>query len=270
LEGEVVLEETYILACSLAPFCCVGFPWFDFFFLHTDLFLFSRRSFGIRVLVILGIGLFFFNFDTLVRKHFLGRNEIRFDDTFLDCKHNQTKWLTGYSPCVASKPCSPSQSSASWHTVSFSYEHFTLVHTLTCGTVSMWWSTHWRQSSPSEVNFLIFAPSWTVLALGALIAVPLKFSHLLASKGARMGLLALEGLTMMYWFAGFVALAVFLSDRICFGTVCDVARASTAISAVNWLVWAVTFAFGVMQMVKGMKSGSVGQGVGKVEMHQGV
>jgi hypothetical protein len=200
----------------------------------------------------------------------LGRNEIRFDDTFLDCKQNPTKWSTGFSPCVASKPCSPSQSSASWHTVSFSYEYFTLEHTLTFRTVSMWWSTHWRQSSPSEVNFLIFAPSWTVLALGALIAVPLKFSHLLASKGARMGLLALEGLTMMYWFAGFIALAVFLSDRICFGTVCDVARASTAISAVNWLVWAVTFAFGVMQMVKGMKSGSVGQGVGKVEMHQGV
>jgi hypothetical protein len=142
----------------------------------------------------------------------------------------------------------------------------------------MWWSTHWRQSSPSEVNFLIFAPSWTVLALGALIVVPLKFSHMLSSKGARIGLLALEGLTMMYWFAGFVALAVFLSDRICFGTVCDVARASTAVSAVNWLVWAVTFAFGVFQMVKGGngwsfgKNSDAGRGVGsgKVEMHQGV
>jgi hypothetical protein len=74
---------------------------------------------------------------------------------------------------------------------------------------------------------------------------------------------------MMYWFAGFIALAVFLSDRICFGTVCDVARASTAISAVNWLVWAVTFAFGVLQFVKSGKiSAAVGRG--KVEMHQGV
>jgi hypothetical protein len=83
---------------------------------------------------------------------------------------------------------------------------------------------------------------------------------------------------MMYWFAGFVALAVFLSDRICFGTVCDVARASTAVSAVNWLVWAVTFAFGVFQMVKGGNGWSFGRnsdagrgvGSGKVEMHQGV
>jgi hypothetical protein len=99
---------------------------------------------------------------------------------------------------------------------------------------------------------------------------------MLSSKGAQIGLLALEGLTMLYWFGGFVALAVFLSDRICFGTVCDVARASTAISAVNWLVWTVTFGFGVFTMVKG-GSGSgwtIGkkqpQMQGKVEMHQGV
>ena len=82
---------------------------------------------------------------------------------------------------------------------------------------------------------------------------------------------------MLYWFGGFVALAVFLSDRICFGTVCDVARASTAISALNWVAWAVTFVFGVIKMVKGGemsygRSKGVAKEVdtGKVEMHQGV
>ncbi|KAH8716923.1 membrane-associating domain-containing protein [Phaeosphaeriaceae sp. PMI808] len=142
------------------------------------------------------------------------------------------------------------------------------------GYVSSWWSTHWRQSSPSEVNFLIFAPAWTLLALAPLIVVPLKFSSMLSSRGAQIGMLALEGLTMLHWFGGFIALAVFLSDRICFGTVCDVARASTAISGLNWLVWAVTFVFGVIQMVKGGNGGfSFGKSKGaeaKVEMHQGV
>lgn len=81
---------------------------------------------------------------------------------------------------------------------------------------------------------------------------------------------------MVYWFGGFIALAVFLSDRICFGAVCNVARASTAISAVNWLVWTATFIFGVVRTAKGgwglrMKN-RLGRGVegGKVEMHQGV
>jgi hypothetical protein len=142
--------------------------------------------------------------------------------------------------------------------------------------VSSWWSSHWRQSSPSEVNFLIFAPSWTILALAPLIAIPLRFSHLLSSSLAKWGLLALEGLTMLYWFGGFIALAVFLSDRICFGTVCDVARASTAISALNWVAWAVTFVVGVVQMFKsggmsfGRNKSGLDAGAGKVEMHQGV
>ena len=35
----------------------------------------------------------------------------------------------------------------------------------------------------------------------------------------KWALLGLEGLTMLFWFSGFVALAVFLSGRICFGMV---------------------------------------------------
>ncbi|KAL5118822.1 hypothetical protein ACEQ8H_003325 [Pleosporales sp. CAS-2024a] len=140
--------------------------------------------------------------------------------------------------------------------------------------VAQWWSTHWHQSSPSEVNFLIFAPAWSVLVLASVIIVPLKFSHMLSSKTAQIGLLAMEGLTMLYWFGGFVALAVFLSGRICFGTVCDVARASTALSAINWLAWTVTFGYGVYQVVKGGSQWSFGarqpEMSGKVEMHQGV
>jgi hypothetical protein len=123
---------------------------------------------------------------------------------------------------------------------------------------------------------------------------------------------------MLFWFSGFVALAVFLSGRICFGMVCsirvfllspclfipllllayadvpegkvgcganaivgqvcDVARASTAISALSWLAWAVTFVFGAVGVIKGRSvGGDMGMGFGrkmkeskKVDMHQGV
>jgi hypothetical protein len=56
--------------------------------------------------------------------------------------------------------------------------------------------------------------------------------------------------------------------------VCDVARASTAVSAVSWLAWAVTFGFGVVGVVKG-RSGGMGFGhkapkSKEVDMHQGV
>ncbi|KAF1844668.1 uncharacterized protein K460DRAFT_365611 [Cucurbitaria berberidis CBS 394.84] len=140
------------------------------------------------------------------------------------------------------------------------------------GYVSSWWSTHWRQSSPSEVNFLLFAPAWSVLVLVPLLVIPLRFSHLLLSPAAKYGLLGLEALTMLFWFGGFIALAVFLRDRICFGMVCDVARAGTAVSAVNWVAWTVTFVFGVIGVVKGgaMSFGKKNTVTKEVDMHQGV
>ena len=42
---------------------------------------------------------------------------------------------------------------------------------------------------------------------------------------------------MLFWFAGFVALAVFLSGLVfCRGTVCNAARASTVFGALEWSV----------------------------------
>jgi hypothetical protein len=123
--------------------------------------------------------------------------------------------------------------------------------------------------SPTEVNFMIFSPVWSLLALAALIVVPWKMPYVAQNTGPKIGLLVLELLTTLYWFGGFVALAVFLSDRICFGTVCSVAKASTAISALNWVAWMVTLVLSVVRVFfhKGA-SGAVT--APKVEMHQGV
>jgi hypothetical protein len=98
--------------------------------------------------------------------------------------------------------------------------------------------------------------------------VQLKFSHLQTATVPKYGLLVLEGLTVVYWFAGFVSLAVFLADRICFGQVCDVARASTVISAFNFALWAGSFGMAVWAAVKGSKA-AVATPVKEVEMQQG-
>ncbi|CAA9963624.1 hypothetical protein P3342_010055 [Pyrenophora teres f. teres] len=133
--------------------------------------------------------------------------------------------------------------------------------------VSSWWASHWRQSSPMEINYLIFAPAWSILALIPIIATSTnKYKHLAEQPSVKWAVLGLEGLTMLFWFSGFVALGVFLSGRICFGMVCDVARASTVISAVNWLAWAVTFVFGVLAAFRTKNAPMLKQ----VDMHQGV
>lgn len=123
--------------------------------------------------------------------------------------------------------------------------------------------------SPAEVNFMVFSPVWSLLALVALVLVPTKFSSPASSPPVNFGLLGLEVLTMLYWFGGFIALAVFLRDRICFGAVCEVAKAGTALSAVNWLVWAGSAVLSAV--VVGRREGVAPMlKEPKVEMHQGV
>lgn len=89
-----------------------------------------------------------------------------------------------------------------------------------------------------------------------------------------MAFVALEALTTLYWLAGFIAMAVFLSGRICFGAVCQVAKFSVGFSALAGVSWGVTTVFGVWGLVRrrgaGM-DGGMGKGDdGKVVIHQGV
>jgi hypothetical protein len=123
--------------------------------------------------------------------------------------------------------------------------------------------------SPVEVNFMIFSPVWSILALAALIVVPWKMPYAAQNTGPKFGLLVLELVTTLYWFGGFIALAVFLNDRICFGTVCSVAKAGTAISALNWVAWMVTLVLSVVRVFFN-KGASGAVTAPKVEMHQGV
>ncbi|PSN68493.1 hypothetical protein BS50DRAFT_634058 [Corynespora cassiicola Philippines] len=138
------------------------------------------------------------------------------------------------------------------------------------GYVSSWWATHWRQMAPVEVIFIIFASVISIIASSALLIVPWKMARVAEQTAPKLALISFEMFTMFCWFGGFVALAVFLSDRICFGTVCSVAKAGTALSAFTWLLWAVTAVFSVIGLFKGGRGSAKGTNEPKVEMHQGV
>jgi hypothetical protein len=99
-------------------------------------------------------------------------------------------------------------------------------------TVANWWGGYWHATSPDEVNFLIFASVWSILSLIYLIIVPWRFSDTPAHH--KFAILAVEAVTMIFWFAGFIALAVFLSDRVCFGHVCSAAKAACVFAAFEW------------------------------------
>jgi len=104
----------------------------------------------------------------------------------------------------------------------------------------------YRNGSPSEINFLIFTSLWTLLALIYLTLTSWKlerFAHPWIVTGV-------ESLTMLFWFAGFIAAAVFLSDLItCAGHACSAAKAATVFAAFEWALFAVTTALAVMALL---------------------
>ncbi|KAF2462384.1 membrane-associating domain-containing protein [Lineolata rhizophorae] len=117
--------------------------------------------------------------------------------------------------------------------------------------VSDWWNFQWRSISPTEVNFLIFSSVWTILALAYLVVAPWRFP-VAAHKFAILGV---ECLTMLFWFAGFIAIAVFLTDRDCFGSVCSAAKAGIVFAAFEWLVFAATSIMAIVHVWRTRKSG---------------
>ena len=59
--------------------------------------------------------------------------------------------------------------------------------------------------TPSQLAFIIFVSVWTLLVVAFQLIVP-RFNEKI---GHKFVILALDALTMLLWFAGFVALAVF-------------------------------------------------------------
>ena len=98
--------------------------------------------------------------------------------------------------------------------------------------MSHWWHNYWHRPSTSQINFVIFDAVWTVLALAYLVIVPWRFADTKACH--KYAILFAEGVTMLFWFAGFLALAVWLSQRTCFGSVCSAAKAAAAFGAFEW------------------------------------
>lgn len=63
---------------------------------------------------------------------------------------------------------------------------------------------------------------------------------------------AFELFNAIFYFAGFIALSVFLSKLLfCRGSVCAAARADAVFGAFSWLLWCGTTAILTLEMFKG-------------------
>lgn len=92
--------------------------------------------------------------------------------------------------------------------------------------------------APSQAGFVVFVCVWSFLALLYLGLAP-TYAPNLHNKWAVLGV---EGLSVVFWFAGFVAIAAWLGDQqVCYGTVCGCARATAVFGAFSWIAWTISF-----------------------------
>lgn len=104
-----------------------------------------------------------------------------------------------------------------------------------------WYGWYGYASSPSRVNFMIFNSVWSLLALAYIGLTPLY----LTSAFHRLAALALNALTAVFWFAGAVALAVFVGGPYdcAADSYCGSAEAAVAFGFFLWCVHAYIYIY---------------------------
>lgn len=107
---------------------------------------------------------------------------------------------------------------------------FTVIELgLTAYLVSpLWWT-------PSILSFMVFNSVWTLLLLAYLFLTPLYYARFFHGVVA----LALEWITMIFWFAGSIALAAYWGSPRCDGnTYCGSTEAAIAFGFFIWALFA--------------------------------
>ncbi|KUI57717.1 hypothetical protein VP1G_05051 [Cytospora mali] len=113
-----------------------------------------------------------------------------------------------------------------------------------------WYNVDTLTSPPAQVNFLIFVPLFSLISIAYMEATPRHLhQHAVSHPWA---VLALEVTNVIFYFAGFVALAVFLNNLLfCRGAVCGSARASAVFAAFNFALWGATAGLAIKNALGG-------------------
>ncbi|KAF2179468.1 hypothetical protein K469DRAFT_741555 [Zopfia rhizophila CBS 207.26] len=127
-----------------------------------------------------------------------------------------------------------------------------IVLGLTAYVVDAWNGPFNYSWSPSSVNFLLFTSVWTLLAVAYLAITPVHFPNL-AHKWA---VVAVEAITMIFWFAGWVAVAALWGDIGCGSRsgVCGAGTAAIVFGAIEWLTFVATTVMAALHIRRSARS----------------
>ncbi|OAQ74360.2 membrane-associating domain-containing protein [Pochonia chlamydosporia 170] len=104
------------------------------------------------------------------------------------------------------------------------------------------------QSLNGSVNFLLAASIISILSILYLELAP-RFAGRLGHPYAYLGV---EGMNTVFYFAGFIALAVYVGNlTFCTGRICSAARADAVIAAGAFCAWIASTILTAKQMIVG-------------------
>lgn len=116
-------------------------------------------------------------------------------------------------------------------------------------SVIQWYNDDTLTSPPAPVSFMIFVPLFSMVSCVYLEITP-KFLPKYLHPWAVLGF---EVINVIFYFAGFVAMAVFLNNLVyCRGAVCASARAATVFASFNFVLWGVTAGLAIKGTFNGM------------------
>lgn len=131
------------------------------------------------------------------------------------------------------------------------------------GYVSHWYFAHTHPSiCPNAPLFLLFVSSFTLLALPYLFFnPPLSITHANRSSNPKYFnkwvVLALDSIICIFWFAGWLDLAVFRGNLIlCGGHVCGFMAWGAGIGAVGWLAFVATTVLATLHVIRTRGAGT--------------
>merc|ERR1712029_1165356 len=106
----------------------------------------------------------------------------------------------------------------------------------------------WASWSPHSLNFMLFTSIWTLLAVAYLTLAPTRFPR----AAHKFAIAAVEFLTMLFWFASFIAVAVLWRDIYWgwtgHGTVHNTGIAAIVFAAFLWLLFLATTALSALHI----------------------
>ncbi|KAK3291847.1 membrane-associating domain-containing protein [Chaetomium fimeti] len=101
---------------------------------------------------------------------------------------------------------------------------------------------------PAVVSFMLFNSIWSLLVLAYLFVTPIYFPRIFHGVVA----LALEWITMIFWFGGSVGLAAHFGTPRCEGnTYCGSAQAAIAFGFFLWVLFAFLVFVDTMAFLRG-------------------